>query len=242
MKRMESAFQKIPKLSVEHDEIVNYFKDLTKRIRDRLLNISEISFSDWDTMNRGDQEVLLQEHMHTMFTAHESFYAASYDAIEDYYSLLDGLGPGIGDVVASFMPAVENYTVIFATHMALLDRSWEVTGEHVDMAKDILYDLTKNLILWLEDEVEVGYKKTEITQFKKRFAIAYQHVDAIDFEDSRGANWRRKNDMIVRYMELNSVTRGTGWNHFGKYAKDMFDTVKENKVVYLRMKEGVTNE
>jgi hypothetical protein len=180
--------------------------------------------------------------MHEMFTAGDDFYAAAYDSIEDYYSLLDGLGPGIGDVVASFMPAVENYTVIFATHMAMLDESWEVTGEHVDMAKDILYDLTKNLILWLEDEVEVGYKKTEVSEYKKRFAIAYQNTDAVDFDDSRGAGWHRKNNVIQTYMKLNSVTRGTGWNHFGKYAKDMFDTVKENKVVYLRMKEGANDE
>tara|TARA_R100000900_G_scaffold39353_3_gene32470 strand:+ start:1541 stop:2941 length:1401 start_codon:yes stop_codon:yes gene_type:complete len=242
MKRMEMAFKKIPKLSVEHDDIVDYFKGLTKRVRDRLLNISETSFSDWDTMNRYDQEELLQSHMHQMFTAGDDFYAAAYDSIEDYYSLLDGLGPGIGDVVASFMPAVENYTVIFATHMAMLDESWEVTGEHVDMAKDILYDLTKNLILWLEDEVEVGYKKTEVSEYKKRFAIAYQNTDAVDFDDSRGAGWHRKNNVIQTYMKLNSVTRGTGWNHFGKYAKDMFDTVKENKVVYLRMKEGANDE
>ena len=242
MKRMEMAFKKIPKLSVEHDDIVDYFKGLTKRVRDRLLNISETSFSDWDTMNRYDQEELLQSHMHEMFTAGDDFYAAAYDSIEDYYSLLDGLGPGIGDVVASFMPAVENYTVIFATHMAMLDESWEVTGEHVDMAKDILYDLTKNLILWLEDEVEVGYKKTEVSEYKKRFAIAYQNTDAVDFDDSRGAGWHRKNNVIQTYMKLNSVTRGTGWNHFGKYAKEMFDTVKENKVVYLRMKEGANDE
>ena len=142
MKRMEMAFKKIPKQSVDRSDIVDYFKGLQKRLRDRVLNISEISFSDWDTMSRLDQEEVLQEHMHKMFTADDTFYPACYDAIEDYYSLLDGLGPGIGEVVASFMPAVENYTVIFATHMAMLDEVWEITGEHVDMAKDILYDLT----------------------------------------------------------------------------------------------------
>ena len=99
-------------------------------------------------------------------------------------------------MVASFMPAVENYTVIFATHMAMLDKSWEVTGEHVDMAKDILYDLTRNLILWLEDEVEVGYKKTEIVEQKKRWVIAYQNTAPVDFEDGRGEGWRQKNAII----------------------------------------------
>ena len=238
MKRMEMAYKKIPKLSVEQDELVNYFTGLTKRLRDRVLDVSEVSFSEWDTMSRLDQEEMIQSHMHKIFSADESFYPACYDAIDDYYSLLDGLGAGIGDVVASFMPAVENYTVIFATHMAMLDSSWVVNGEHVDMAKDILYDLTKNLILWLEDEVEVGFKKTEVSEYKKKFAIAYQNTDAFDFEDSRGVGWHRKTAVIQEYMKLNGVTRGTGWNHFGKFAKDMFDSVKENKVVYLRMVEG----
>ena len=242
MKRMEMAFKKLPKMSVEFDDIVEYFTGLRKRLRDQVLNVSEMSFSEWDTMTRFEQEDVLKEHMTDIWSADESFYAACYDAIEDYYSLLDGLGPGIGEVVASFMPAVENYTVIFAVHMAMLDEEWVVTGEHVDMAKDMLYDLTKNLILWLEDEVEVGYKKTEVSEYKKRFAIAYQNTDALDFEDSRGAGWHRKQQVMQTYMKLNGVTRGTAWNHFGKYAKEMFDNVKENKVVYIRLKEGANNE
>ena len=242
MKRMESAFKKIPKMSVEYDEIANYFIDLDKRLRDRLLDVSETPFLEWDSKNRLEQEELIQANMHKMFIADDSFYPACFDAIDDYYSLLGGLGPGIGEVVASFMPAVENYTVIFATHMAMLDKSWEVTGEHVDMAKDILYDLTRNLILWLEDEVEVGYKKTEIVEQKKRWVIAYQNTAPVDFEDGRGEGWRQKNAIIKFYCEQNGVTRGTAWNHFSKYVKDMFIPTKENKVVFHRLKEGVENE
>ena len=113
-------------------------------------------------MSRQEQEELLQESMSEIFHAEEkSFYPAMYDAIEDYYELLTGLGPGISEVVASFIPAMENYTVIFATHMAMLDETWEVSGEHVDMSKEILYDLFKNLIQWLEGEVEIGPKVAE---------------------------------------------------------------------------------
>jgi hypothetical protein len=175
--------------------------------------------------------------MHEMFSADDTFYNACYDAIEDYYSLLNGLAPGISEVVSSFMPAVENYTVIFATHMAMIEGVWEVTGDHVDMAKDILYDLTKNLILWLEDEVEVGFKKTEVSEYRNKFTIAYQNTDAVDFEDGRGEGWRRKEAMLRVYEKQANVTRGTAWNHFSKYAKDMFTVTKEKKVVYLKLKE-----
>ena len=237
MLRMNSAFKKMPKVSVDYKQITDYFNDLTKRLRDRLLNLSETPFTEWEQMPRPQQEELIQAHMHEMFSADDTFYNACYDAIEDYYTLLNGLAPGISEVVASFMPAVENYTVIFATHMAMIEGVWKVTGDHVDMAKDILYDLTKNLILWLEDEVEVGFKKTEVSEYRNKFTIAYQNTESIDFEDGRGEGWRRKEAMLRVYEKQANVTRGTAWNHFAKYAKDMFTPTKEKKVVYLRLKE-----
>jgi|TARA_B100001094_G_scaffold333091_1_gene408499 hypothetical protein len=237
MLRMNSAFKKMPKVSVNYNQITDYFNNLTKRLRDRLLNLSEIPFTEWESMPRAQQEELIQNHMHEMFSADDTFYNACYDAIEDYYTLLNGLAPGISEVVASFMPAVENYTVIFATHMAMIEGVWEVTGDHVDMAKDILYDLTKNLILWLEDEVEVGFKKTEVSEYRNKFTLSYQNTDAVDFEDGRGQGWRRKEAMLRVYEKQANVTRGTAWNHFSKYAKDMFMVTKEKKVVYLKLKE-----
>tara|TARA_R110002012_G_scaffold53010_3_gene136266 strand:+ start:27154 stop:28551 length:1398 start_codon:yes stop_codon:yes gene_type:complete len=237
MLRMNSAFKKMPKVSVNYNQITDYFNNLTKRLRDRLLNLSEIPFTEWESMPRPQQEELIQAHMHEMFSADDTFYNACYDAIEDYYTLLNGLAPGISEVVASFMPAVENYTVIFATHMAMIEGVWEVTGDHVDMAKDILYDLTKNLILWLEDEVEVGFKKTEVSEYRNKFTLSYQNTDAVDFEDGRGQGWRRKEAMLRVYEKQANVTRGTAWNHFSKYAKDMFVVTKEKKVVYLKLKE-----
>ena len=237
MLRMNSAFKKMPKVSVNYSQITDYFNNLTKRLRDRLLNLSEIPFTEWESMPRPQQEELIQAHMHEMFSADDTFYNACYDAIEDYYTLLNGLAPGISEVVASFMPAVENYTVIFATHMAMIEGVWEVTGDHVDMAKDILYDLTKNLILWLEDEVEVGFKKTEVSEYRNKFTLSYQNTDAVDFEDGRGEGWRRKEAMLRVYEKQANVTRGTAWNHFSKYAKDMFVVTKEKKVVYLKLKE-----
>jgi broad specificity phosphatase PhoE len=235
--RMNAAFKKIPKLAVDYQEIVDYFNNLTKNLRDRLLNLSETTFIEWESMPRSEQEELIQKHMHEMFNADETFYSACFDAIDDYYTLLNGLAPGIGEVVASFMPAVENYTVIFATHMAMLDNSWTVTGEHVDMAKDILYDLTRNLILWLEDEVEVGFKKTEVTEYRQKFTISFQNTGKVDFDDSRGEGWVRKERMLKTYEDQAKVTRGTAWNHFNKYAKDMFETTKESRIVYLRLKQ-----
>ena len=53
--------------------------------------------------------------MTSIFTADDNtFYSAFAQSIDEYYELMNGLGPGISDVVASFIPAMENYTLISA--------------------------------------------------------------------------------------------------------------------------------
>ena len=107
---------------------------------------------------------------------------AVYDVMEDFYSLLDELNFAIANVVSSFLPAMENYSVILATHLAMMDKSWTVTGEHLDMAKDIIYDLFKNLILWLEGEVEVGAKTAEKATNKKLWMDSFNTISPVELD------------------------------------------------------------
>ena len=88
-----------------------------------------------------------------------TFETALYQSSDDVFDLLRNMSPSTSEIVASFTPAIENYLGIFAMHMAILDESWVVTAEHVDMAHEILIDLFQNLIEWLEDSVEVGGNK-----------------------------------------------------------------------------------
>ena len=236
--RAQSAMKSIPKLSVDYTDITEYFKDLDVKMRNRVLNLTETSFVEWDAMERKEQEELLQSCMTEMFTAEAAtFYPAMYDAIEDYYSLLAGLNPAITNVVASFIPAMENNTVIFATHMALLDDSWVITGEHVDMAKDILYDLFKNLILWLEDEVEIGPKVAEKAAQRGKWATAYHQVEQVEL-GNRGDGWRMKSKVLKVYETQNDCSRGSAYNNFEKWGEGLFDKAKDGRVAFIRMKEG----
>lgn len=239
--RAQSAFKKQEKMKVTYEEITSYFIDLEKRLRNKILDVTETSFVEWDSMTRLEQEELLQDSMTSVFTADDSFYPAMYDAIEDYYELLTGLGPGISEVVASFIPAMENYTVIFSTHMAMMDESWVVKGEYVDMSKEILYDLFKNLIQWLEGEVEIGPKVAERATQRNKWIVAFQQVEPVEL-GNKGEGWRKKGNLMSTYMTQNGVTRGTAFNHFSKWASSMFDTAKDGKVVYLRLKEELSND
>ena len=42
---------------------------------------------------------------------------------------------------------------------------------------------------------------------------------------------------MAAYMNQNQVTRGTAYNHFNKWATKMFDTGKDGKVVFLRLRD-----
>ena len=237
--RAESAFKMTAPMKVSYDDITSYFKDLELRLRNRVLNITETTFVEWDEMSRPDKEALVQSVMDRMFTADENtFYPALLDAIDDYYTLLNGLNPNILEVVSSFIPAMENNTLIFATHIAMLDESWVVTGEHVDMAKDILYDIFRNLILWLEDEVEIGPKVQEKANNKSKWVNAYNGVDGVEL-GNRGDGWRSKTKVIRSYEQQNTVSQGSAYNNFDKWARSMFDTTKDGRVVFIRLKENL---
>ena len=238
MRRMEKAFTKDDGNKISYEQITGYFIDLEKRLRNRILDLSETSFVEWDQMPREEQEDVVQSVMHEMFTVDDSFRAAVYDVVEDFYSLLDELNFAIANVVSSFLPAMENYSVILATHLAMMDETWTVTGEHLDLAKDIIYDLFKNLILWLEGEVEVGAKTAEKANNKKLWMESYNSVSPVEL-DKRGEGWCKKSSMIKHYMKVQHVTRPTAFNRFNKWAAHLFDTAKDGTVVYLRLKEDV---
>ena len=237
-RRMRRAFTKTPEAEVNYEDIVGYFAGLEKRLRNRVLELTDTSYMEWDEMDRDQQEELVQSCMYDMFEADETFYAAGEDAIEDYYSLLDDMEFALMDIVSSFVPAMENYTVILATHMAMMDESWVVTGEHMDMAKDILYDLFKNLIGWLEGEVEVGAKDAIKTMHRKEWIETYRAVAPVEL-DKRGEDWRSKTKMVKHFMTVHQVTQGTAFNRFNKWAQHLFDTAKDGKRVYLRLKDEV---
>jgi hypothetical protein len=238
-RRAASAFKKTTSMDVDYSEIVDYFTNLEKRLRDKVLSISETPFVQWDGMSRKEQEDLVQSVMTEMFSADENtFYPALYDAIDDYYSLLENLNPSILEVVSSFIPAMENNTLIMATHFAMMDESWTVEGKHVDYAKDILYDIFKNLILWLEDEVDVGPKLQEKAVNRSKWLKAYNAVAGIELSN-RGEGWRAKTKMMKSYETQTDCSPGSAYNNYDKWGRQLFDEAKDGRVVFVRKKEGL---
>ena len=240
-KRASMALKKTPPMKVKYDDIVQYFTNLEKRLKNRVLEITETSVLEWDTKSREEQEELLLDTMENMFSGcPNSFLPSLLNSIDEYYQLLEGLGPGISDVVASFIPAMENYTVIFATHIAMLDEKWVVDGNHVRMATEILFDLFRNLISWLEGEVEIGPKMSERATQRNKWIVAVQATTGYEL-GNRGDGWHAKGDVIKAYMSQTGITRGTAYQHYDKWAKSMFHEQNDGQKKYLRLREELKN-
>jgi hypothetical protein len=241
LKRAEGAFKKVKKQKITKQDVKDYFLALERRLKNKVLEVTESSVLEWDTKSREEQEELLLDTMTQVFTGCPNTFLPAFAAsIEEYYDLMHGLGPGISEVVASFIPAMENYTVIFATHIAMMDEEWEVNGNHVRMATEILFDLFKNLISWLEGEVEIGPKVAERATQRNKWIVALQACESFELEH-KGENWRKKGDLIRVYIKQNTVTRATAYAHYSKWASKMFNNAKDGTVAYVRLREELKN-
>ena len=244
--RAKKAFKKEAKHKVSYADVVKYFTNLEKRLKNKVLEVTETTLLEWEEMEntkegREQREELLHDTMTEVFSADEhTFHAGLAAAIEDYYELMQGLGPGIGDIVASFIPAMENYTVILSTHIAMLEGVWVVTGDHVDMAQEILFDLFRNLIQWLEGEGEIGPKIAERATQRNKWIVSFNNCESYVMKH-KGDGWRSKAEVLKVYEAQTGITRQTAYSHFEKWAAKMFDKTKDGTKVYIRLKEEVKN-
>ena len=110
-----------------------------------------------------------------------------------------------------------------------------VKGEYVDMAHEILYDLFKNLVSWLEDEVEVGLKEAQKAQYKNKWIEACNGSESFSLE-GRGDNWRRLATVFKQYGTLTQKANITVRRHYNTYGKELFTTAQEGRNKYIRLK------
>ena len=233
--RLGTFWKKPIENDLSKDDICDYYKNTEKRIRDRLLNMSEVTFTQWSEMTDDERETTVQQYMWDMFKPSLNYTTSLYQASEDIYGLLLDMNPAMSEIVASFTPGIENYLGIISLHMALLDESWEINDEHVDMAHEILIDLFQNLISWLEDSVEIGGNKAKEGKFLESMLKAYNACSDYEIE-GYGDGWRRKQGVVQQYIESTGVSMPTAQRHFKDYSSKIFDNRKQGKRVYYRHK------
>lgn len=231
-----------PKFTIPYDDVVEFFVQLQSRLAKRAQDANSLSPAEWNDASEGQREdwVMAAMRKKKLFNIDGTFKPALKAAADDYYALLEDMETQKQSVCASFIAGINNYTNIFAHHMAMLEGVWTVTGVHVDMAREILYDLYKNLIHWLEDKVKVGASARETKELFKAWKEAYKRCEVYDFEDHRGRNWIRKKTLLDVFGNIRGLSsKATTTSKFNEVS-DKFETTKSKNKVFVRMKTDIT--
>ena len=119
----------------------------------------------------------------------------------------------------------------------MIEGTWTVRGDHVDMAKEILYDLYQNLIHWLESEVKVGQQGSEKKAMQGLWKSAYDRCERYDFDDRRGIGWGKKSDIMKAFGELANLNSKSSINSkYNDFGARMFEETREGVRIYIRLR------
>ena len=179
--------------------------------------------------------------MKKMFSISPDYVPALKGAIDEYYHLVEDMDAKKQDVCTSFIMGLQNYTNIIAHHMAMMEGTWVVTGIHIDMAKEILYDLYKNLIHWLEDKVKVGQTAAEARKDEKAWREAFKRCEVFDI-DGKGRGWVKKKALMTIFGQIQNLSSMTSVNDRYNRILQMFDQTRQGRMVYTRMKDSAKEE
>ena len=226
---------------VSFEEVVDFFKDMKKELKRRVLTLADIPPLEWEEMSEDDKEQVVMNlscRQKRMFSIDASYVPALISAIDDYYGVVEKMSPDKQGICSSFIMGLQNYTNILAHHFAMIEGSWIVTGDHVDMAKEILYDLYQNLIQWLESEINIGAAAAEKSKMQGYWATAYNKSEFYDFDDKRGFGWAQKKAVMDSFGKLANYSSHASVNDkFKLYGEEMFSETREGVRVYIKLKE-----
>ena len=163
-----------------------------------------------------------------MFDIGPSYHAALLSATDDYYDLIASIkNENIRETALSFLPNVENYTLIFSNLIAATMRSSVITATHVQMATEIIYDNLHNTIIWLENKQDFRVSKKRESDLRQ-WKTAYNKCE-------RKIHDRLKKE-VVKKGDLEKIySANTGVSV--KTAKRRLNVMIEAKIV-TRITEG----
>jgi hypothetical protein len=234
---LAEAVHQQPEFEVPFDDVVDFFKEAQKRLKRRVQELADIPPMEWDDMREDDQEAVVMSLMHRMFTVDESYRPALMSAIDEYYGVVAPLGPDKQGICSSFIMGLQNYTNVLAHHMAMVEGVWVVTGDHIDMAREILFDLYGNLIQWLESEINIGAGGAEKKKMEDFWRKAFNQCEVFDFDDARGQGWAKKKEVMQAFGRLANYSSPASLNaKFNQFAEPMFKDTREGVRVYIRLR------
>ena len=173
-----------------------------------------------------------------LFTLGGGFKPAMKEAVDEYYQLIEDMDPKKQSVCASFIMGLQNYTTILAHHMAIMEGVWVVDAKHVDMAKEILYDLYKNLIDWLEIKVKVGQSAADKRKADNAWKEAFKRCEIFDFDDHRGRGWVKKQELFTIFGNIQNLSSKSAINQRFNASSQLFDSARDKHRIFVRLKKS----
>ncbi len=237
------------------EDLAQHFIDLESLVLEHLFACSDIDGRMWADLDptvkeeRAERESIVKGASLQMFEKTRDFDPALDVAIEEFYALVAGMDAKLGDVVLSFMPNIENYLNVLATHLVLIEMSekrasgeydpadkWYITGDHLDMAMEILYDVYERLIIWLESDLELGATKAAKLAKSTAWKQAIDACKTFDLGDHRGDGWNLKKDVLKTYGRQMDRSLPVVYKHYDEI-KASFKETKVSGVPYVRWSE-----
>jgi hypothetical protein len=247
-RRMRGVYKNMLKETKPLQYFADHLIKIKEATRHRLLSKAEISQSEWNDMDNKARESVARGQMYHMLTPALDFEPTLLSAVEEYYTLVRGMDAHLSNVVCSFIPNILNYTVIFSTHLAILeavnegkgvDEEWTIRGDHVEMAVEMIYDVYEQLIVWLESEVEVGQKTAAKMAKRMSWKSALAQCKTHDLGE-RGTEWTLKSELLASYGKKEDRSKPVVYSHYatiGPKGSGLFKETKVKGVAYVHWVE-----
>lgn len=226
--RLSGAYIPVPDQVWSYESIADSIREIQEEVRDRLFSVAGVTQEEWDELKDAEREELAIKHSYGLYSVGPSYHAALLNAADEYYDLISSIqSERIKETAMSFMPNVENYTMIFANLIAATMRSSVVTSDHVVMATEIIYDNLHHTILWLEDKQD--YKVSKKREADHRAWRAAYNKCAKVVHDRTKKEVVRKSELERVYSALNGISTKT--------ARRRLDIMLDAKIA-IRIAEG----
>lgn len=235
--RMSGVYVPVPDRLWSYEDLGGFMLDVQEEVKLRLFDSAGIQQEEWDAMSEAEQEDLAINNAGLLFTVGPNYHAALLNAVDDYYELIKSIqNENIRETAMTFIPNVENYTIIFANIIAATMKTSVITADHIMMATEIIYDNLHNLTIWLE-------QKQDFKESKKREAASHTWRKAYNkckrvVDKRSGREVVSKTDLQKVYSQMEGVAVRTAERRLDKMISGkMLIRLQVGKRVFIALEE-----
>lgn len=247
--RVGGAYVRVREEIMDYGNLAEYLTACVNDVRERLFDAMGLSWQTveirneegeleerrisredvWAQMEEGEREQAAMRHAHDIFTVSSGYHPAILNAVDDYYGLVNNIASeNVRETALSFLPNIENYTMIFSNLIAVLMRSSQITEDHVMMASEIIFDNLHNLTIWLEQKESAKDRKkvsAERASWMAAFRQCQKYVNEAD-----GVERVMQSDLLKVYAAQQSVADITAQRRYNALRKGgQVEVVKQGK-------------